>query len=423
MNLSGINPITASLSLNDMTNKEKDFFSSRRLEKIEGGLYELSTRKFSKTICKAIEDMLGIKEIYVMGFVINNEFHGGVKLLSKSIGFIKNKSTIETIINQASIIIQRKLIEESLRNSQEKYKQVIEFANEAILVIQDYRAVLANPQLCKQTGYTLEEIYKMSIEDIVVKDDLDKLRNIYKKRTLGEDAPQIYVFRYITKTGEIRCFEAKSTTITWEGKPASLIFGFDITERLKIEDEMNHRLKIEELVKNISNHFLKISFDDFEAEIERDLAILGEFAGVDHCVFTLFSEQNDTIATHLEWIKTGLIPNHEKIIGQKLDKFEWSLKKLKEDNYLYLPKISDIPDEGIYEKKAWTAIGFKSLLSFPLNLDKKIIGYFGFVNETCEKEWSNNDIILLQLISDVFSNVLKRRQCETLFMKKRVFKF
>jgi len=82
------------------------------------------------------------------------------------------------------------------------------------------------------------------------------------------------------------------------------------------------------------------------------------------------------------------------------------------DNYIYIPKITELPEVANIEKIHWQNLNYKSLLIFSLNIDNTLTGYFGFATETFEKEWSNQDILLLQLISNVFSNALKRQRSE-----------
>ena len=116
---------------------------------------------------------------------------------------------------------------------------------------------------------------------------------------------------------------------------------------------MEHRKKIEELVNNMSSHFLKIPNNKFEAEIERDLAILGDFVGVDRCMMSIFSENNSRIENYNEWIKTSISDNKKIYNGLNIENFAWSLRILETDNYIYIPKISDLPEEAFPEKVFW----------------------------------------------------------------------
>ncbi len=55
----------------------------------------------------------------------------------------------------------------------------------------------------------------------------------YLRRLRGEDVPEVYTFRIIDKNGDIKWIEIHVVAIGWEGKPATLSFLSDVTEREK----------------------------------------------------------------------------------------------------------------------------------------------------------------------------------------------
>ncbi|MEJ2748044.1 MAG: PAS domain S-box protein, partial [Anaerolineae bacterium] len=122
-----IDPSRMTYSLADMTAEELRMFRSGQLEKFEGGLYALLTRKVPRQICEAAEKRLKIASIYTMGFVWNDIHYGGLTILAKK-DIAPYKEMIETIMNQAAIAINRLKSEEALRESEEKLRLFIEHA-------------------------------------------------------------------------------------------------------------------------------------------------------------------------------------------------------------------------------------------------------------------------------------------------------
>jgi PAS domain S-box-containing protein len=412
INLLGKSPFDIKPKLSEMAEEDLKIFSSNKLERLPGGFHSLSARKIPKSICTAIETILGIKSIYVMGFNIQDKHYAGVTILNKKDNNILHKSLIETIINQAAVVVHRKKIEDILKRSDDKYRDVIDNAYEAIYVVQDYNIVFANPKTFELSGYTVDEFINKPISEIIYKDDLKNIKKMYEERIKGIHNTSFNRLRYYHKNDGIHWCQIKATRMLWDGKPAMLVFSLDITEQIKVEQELEHRKKIEELVNNLSNHFLKIPNNKFESEIERDLAILGEFVCVDRCMISLFSEDKSKIEYYNEWKKIGIIENISKLKGLEISQFDWVFQMLDTDNYIYIPKITELPEVANIEKIHWQNLNYKSLLIFSLNIDNTLTGYFGFATETFEKEWSNQDILLLQLISNVFSNALKRQRSE-----------
>jgi PAS domain S-box-containing protein len=134
-------------------------------------------------------------------------------------------------------ITERKQSEEELLESEEKYRNVFENANEAIFVAQEGNLIYFNPITSIISGYPGEELTSRPFVDFIYPDDRDMVIDRHIRRIKGEDVPQRYSYRIIHKDGSIRWAEASAILINWKGKPAVLNFVNDITERKRAEDE------------------------------------------------------------------------------------------------------------------------------------------------------------------------------------------
>ena len=132
-------------------------------------------------------------------------------------------------------ITERKQAEDALKNSEERYRSVVENANEAILITQDELIKYSNPKITDISGYSVEELDLKSTTEFIHPEDREMIHNYYQKRLKGENAPKRYSFRIIHKDGSIRWLEITSTAITWENRPAILSFLHDITEQKQSE--------------------------------------------------------------------------------------------------------------------------------------------------------------------------------------------
>ena len=140
------------------------------------------------------------------------------------------------IIGIARDITDRNRTEEALKLSEERYRMVVENANEAIVVAQDGTLKFVNHNATEITGYSREELVSKPFIELIHSDDRQMVVARHLKRVEGEDVPNIYSFRIVDKDGTVKSVEINAVTVTWEGKPATLNFLTDITERKKSED-------------------------------------------------------------------------------------------------------------------------------------------------------------------------------------------
>jgi PAS domain S-box-containing protein len=147
-------------------------------------------------------------------------------------------------------ITERKRAEEALRESEEKYRLLVENATQIIVVAQDGMLQFFNPQAMEITGYSREELASRPFAELIHPDDLERTIAYYLGKLKGEETPEIYALRIIDKDGNVKWLESNAVLITWESRPATLNFLSDITERKQAEEalresERNFRLVTE----------------------------------------------------------------------------------------------------------------------------------------------------------------------------------
>jgi two-component system cell cycle sensor histidine kinase/response regulator CckA len=153
-------------------------------------------------------------------------------------------------------ITERKHAEEALRESEEKYRLLIENANEAILVAQDGMLKFANPKSSEIIGYSKEELGSRPFTEFIHPEDRGIVGERYLKRLKGEPIPDVYPFRVIDKQGNIKWVEINAILIHWEDRPATLNFLNDITERKKIEEALKEsEEKYRTILENIEDGY------------------------------------------------------------------------------------------------------------------------------------------------------------------------
>jgi len=142
-------------------------------------------------------------------------------------------------------LAERKRTEEALRESEEKYRNLVERANDGIVIVQDALLKYANSRLAEITGYTVEEMIGTPYADYIHPDELPKVVERYERRMAGEEVRSIYETALKRKNGSRVDVELNAGIITFQGKPADLVFVRDISERKRLEEQLLQAQKME----------------------------------------------------------------------------------------------------------------------------------------------------------------------------------
>ena len=132
-----------------------------------------------------------------------------------------------------------KRAEEVLKQSEEKYRLVVENAREAIIITQDVKLVFVNSAAIGMVGYSKEILTSKTFTDFIHPDDRNMVVDHHIKRIKGEEVPPVYSFRIIGQDGTIIWVELNAAVIQWKERPATLNFLNDITERKRAEEKVN----------------------------------------------------------------------------------------------------------------------------------------------------------------------------------------
>jgi PAS domain S-box-containing protein len=134
-------------------------------------------------------------------------------------------------------IAERKRAEAALRESEEKYRILVENAGEAIFVAQGGFLRFVNARTAQIIGHSKEELTSRPFIEFIHPDDRPMVLDRHLKRQQGVEVPNRYPFRILHRCGETLWVELNVVAIEWQGNPATLNFLLDITERVRADAE------------------------------------------------------------------------------------------------------------------------------------------------------------------------------------------
>jgi len=144
-----------------------------------------------------------------------------------------SKQALFTLLN----ITEQKMAQNLLRESEEKYRMLVEKGNDGIAIIQDRRLSYVNPRLAKMLGYQPRDLLGIEVEEFIHPDDFPMTADRYRMRMEGKEVPSIYESRLVHRNGHAVVVEFNANKIAVHDQPAVLVFVRDITEYKKAQRE------------------------------------------------------------------------------------------------------------------------------------------------------------------------------------------
>ncbi len=240
-------------------------------------------------------------------------------------------------------ITERKLAEQKIKESEEKFRTIAEQTMIGIMIFQKKSIIYVNNALSKITGYQFEDLKNWTYDKFIEVAHKDDLPLVYKKlyeRSVGK-VNNMFNFscRLISKQGDIKWVNATSKLIKYQEKQASLVSIVDITDQKEAEENLKRINKLKtELLRRTSHElktplvsikgFTNLLLEVYNEELHQDLkAIINEIRNGSERLENLIMDILET--SKLESGKVALKKSKEDL--SLLIKFTVnSLKKLAE---------------------------------------------------------------------------------------------
>ncbi|MEN6574868.1 MAG: PAS domain S-box protein [Phycisphaerales bacterium] len=177
-------------------------------------------------------------------------------------------------------------------------------------------------------------------------------------------------------------------------------------DRKRSADVMRERFAFETLLSELSAAFINLPVDELDREIERWLARIGQFLGIDRAAIIHISGASASV-TH-SWVVAGLIP----AVPRSDVGLDWSLKLLRQGNILAYSCVEEAPAEARWEKEYCRQHGIQSIFVMPLEVGGSMLGILMLSSVRTRRDWPNELIQRLRLVGQVFANAMLRRRAE-----------
>jgi two-component system, sensor histidine kinase and response regulator len=153
-------------------------------------------------------------------------------------------------------IAERKKAEETLALSEHRFRTMAETMPTMVAIFQGTGHVYVNPAAVTMMGYSRAELLHLSFLDYVHPDFRQVVLERAAARLRGEDVTSRYEIKILTKQGRELWADFTAAVINYDGKPAILGVGVDITERKEMETALRQAIDAAEAASRAKSTFL-----------------------------------------------------------------------------------------------------------------------------------------------------------------------
>lgn len=162
------------------------------------------------------------------------------------------KGRIKDYIGFIRDITEEKKLEEKLEYSEKKFKALMEYSDDAIIIHdRDGKFLEANETSCKRLGYSREELLQMTPYDLDAKykKSLPKqFKRIYRNGKATFDTA------HVLKDGSVIPIKLSTHIMEYDGKTTVLTVAKDMREQKKTNEDLLYAMKVQKVLETVVNN-------------------------------------------------------------------------------------------------------------------------------------------------------------------------
>lgn len=279
-----------------------------------------------------------------------------------------------------------------------------------ILHAETLRPLYISPLFERMTGYNINDLLEQPglLRKCIHPDDFDTLRQAISNRKAGEDL-SLLEFRFFHKDGHIIWAQEFGSRIQTQAG-VNILQGFilDVTETQLANQRKEFYSKFERLANNISLSLMKVKPEQWNDTVNEILGSIGMLLEVDRSYIFCLDEDQKTISNTHEWCAEGISPQISNLQRLPVKEVEIWHQHFNEENQFLFADIQSIQNKFDCLRHILNDESMQSFLLVPMMRLDKICGFIGFDSIRQKKEWDDQAILPLRMISQLLLNTKDR---------------
>lgn len=177
-------------------------------------------------------------------------------------------------------------------------------------------------------------------------------------------------------------------------------------------NETSEKMKLQELITQISTDCVGINQQNFDENIDYLLKTSCEFFAVDRAYICLFDRERKTFSGLKDYCHPGIESGIDQIQNIPIDSGHWRMEKILGNELFVASDVSKLPEFVNAELFNHDINLLKSEIIAPITSKDKVIGFWGFDTETKIIEWQDDHLNFVKIIANILGDTLTRIDAE-----------
>ncbi|MBU4132998.1 MAG: response regulator [Proteobacteria bacterium] len=131
------------------------------------------------------------------------------------------------------------------QKSREKYRMMIDNADDGILIVQNFTIKYANPKAHGIMGLETKNLLSANLFEYIFSDDISHVIEHYEQRMLSPDGESKFTTRIVKGDKSAHWVQVRSVSVLFEEEPANLYFIRDISSLKRMEMDLQQAQRME----------------------------------------------------------------------------------------------------------------------------------------------------------------------------------
>jgi signal transduction histidine kinase len=179
---------------------------------------------------------------------------------------------------------------------------------------------------------------------------------------------------------------------------------------------LEDRVRFETLLSDLSAGLIHVDAGGLDAALASGLRQMVAFLGMDRGNLDEYIEGRPGV--RVSWAEPGIATLPSILAAGQ---FPWTTDMLRRGGVVRLRRTETLPEEAAADRASYERLGTRSHLSIPLQAGGSMLGVLSFDSVRAERDWPDELVGRLRLLSEAFASALERKRMESALTERLRF--